>query len=62
MLLQARGVWYRVLSRKLPTAVFLAGVKSVPTDQFRLCLDQVDSLAHFLVLRPNKQTVWTAIF
>jgi hypothetical protein len=38
---------------QIPTALFLAGIKRVPTDQ-------VDSLA-YLVLYPNKQTIWIAI-
>jgi hypothetical protein len=61
MLLQARGVWYRVLSGKVPTAIALKRINITTTTQCRLCYAHVESLDHFLVFCPNKQTVWTAI-
>jgi hypothetical protein len=50
-----------VLSRKVPTAVALMRINITNTAQCRLCHAHVESLDHFLVLCPNKQTVWTAI-
>lgn len=61
MLLQARAVWYRVLSNKVPTTAYLARIKMVDTPQCRLCKQNTDTLEHFLVYCPSKQDIWLDI-
>jgi hypothetical protein len=61
MLLQARAVWYRVLSNKIPTTAYLAQIKTVDNPQCRLCRKNNDDLEHFLVSCPSKQDIWLDI-
>jgi hypothetical protein len=61
MLLQARAVWYRVISRKVPTTISLQRIKRTPTNQCRLCHEHTDTLQHFLVQCPIKKSVWINI-
>jgi hypothetical protein len=61
MLLQARGVWYRVLSHKIPNGIALKRIHITETTQCRLCLDHEDSFEHFLVFCSYKQPVWIAV-
>lgn len=57
LLLQARSHWYRVISKKLPTAKYLRKIGTVPSTICRLCNSTEDSLDHFIVQCPNKNSI-----
>jgi hypothetical protein len=52
---QARTVWYRVLSKCVPTRKVIAGFVSTSSSICTLCHFEVDTLRHFLVDCPVKQ-------
>jgi hypothetical protein len=58
MLLQARSLWYRVLTRKIPTVNYLFRIKRASSSTCQLCNEHEDSLDHFLVFCSQKQVVW----
>lgn len=61
MLLQARTVWYRVLSNKVPTTVYLHKIGTVNSSICRLCHEANDTFEHFLVSCSFKLDIWFAI-
>lgn len=61
MLLQSRSLWYRVISQKLPTAVYLHKIQIVNSPICRLCKDTRDSFEHFVIYCPIKREIWKAI-
>ncbi|KAI8077084.1 hypothetical protein BDF21DRAFT_313684, partial [Thamnidium elegans] len=61
MLLQARALWYRTLSKKLPITKFLHTIKTVSSSQCRLCNGAEDNLSHFMINCPIKQEIWSII-
>ncbi|KAI9273986.1 hypothetical protein EDC94DRAFT_593395 [Helicostylum pulchrum] len=61
MLLQARALWYRTLSKKMPTTKFLHKIKTVSSPQCRLCKSTEDNLFHFMINCPIKQEIWSII-
>jgi exonuclease III len=58
LLLPARSHWYRVLSRKLPTASYLQIIGKTADARCRLCQADKETLDHFLVDCPNKNYIW----
>jgi hypothetical protein len=55
MLLQARTLWYRVLSQKIPHTKYLHQIGKVDSPVCQLCQEQEDSFTHFLVFCPTKK-------
>ncbi|KAI9359713.1 hypothetical protein BD770DRAFT_51955 [Pilaira anomala] len=49
LLLHVRSHWYRVISKKLPTAKYLQKIGTVSNITCRLCNSPEDSLDHFIV-------------
>ncbi|KAI7907632.1 uncharacterized protein BX663DRAFT_565862, partial [Cokeromyces recurvatus] len=58
MLLQARSLWYRILSRKIPHSDYLYQIQTISTNLCRLCQSVPDSLDHFLFLCPIRHKIW----
>lgn len=61
LLLPARGLWYRTISKKLPTTSFLNKIKTVDFPLCRLYKTDTDTLHHFLFYCPIKQDIWWAV-
>ncbi|KAI9341609.1 hypothetical protein BD770DRAFT_301741, partial [Pilaira anomala] len=61
LLLHVRSHWYRVISKKLPTAKYLQKIGTVSNITCRLCNSPEDSLDHFIVQCPKKNFIWTTI-
>jgi hypothetical protein len=58
MLQQARTLWYRVLSQKIPHTKYLHQIGKVDSPVCQLCQEQEDSFTHFLVFCPRKKEIW----
>ncbi|KAI8063339.1 uncharacterized protein B0P05DRAFT_476819, partial [Gilbertella persicaria] len=52
---------FRVISRKLPTAIYLYQIGTVPSTLCRLCNSTSEDFEHFLVSCPNKNSVWSMV-
>ncbi|KAI8058764.1 hypothetical protein BDF21DRAFT_429962 [Thamnidium elegans] len=61
MLLPSRATWYRILSRKVPTASYLHTIQTIDSSQCRLCHQSVDHLNHFVLMCPKKLDIWQLI-
>ncbi|KAG1136785.1 hypothetical protein G6F37_011737 [Rhizopus arrhizus] len=61
LLLPARNHWYRVLSKKLPTATYLHKIGTVSSKLCRLCGSAAEDIEHFVVSCPNKNPIWSMV-
>ncbi|KAI8067708.1 uncharacterized protein B0P05DRAFT_475328 [Gilbertella persicaria] len=61
ILLPARNHWYRVLCKKLPTAIYLHQIGTVSSTLCRLCTSAEEDTDHFIVSCPKKNLIWSLI-
>jgi hypothetical protein len=61
MTLAACSLWYRLISKKIPTAVFSHKIGRADSTLCQLCHLHYDSFEHFLVLCPPKYSIWSTI-
>ncbi|KAG1136317.1 hypothetical protein G6F37_012049 [Rhizopus arrhizus] len=61
LLLPARNHWYRVISKKLPTATYLHKIGTVASTLCRLCGSAAEDFEHFVVSCPNKNPIWSMV-
>jgi hypothetical protein len=61
MLLQARNLWYRVLSKNIPHTKYLYEIGKADSSICQLCQEQDDSSTHFLVSCPRKMEIWNRV-
>jgi hypothetical protein len=55
---QARTVWYRVLTGKIPHNTLLFSFGLIPSPLCSFCHQQADNIDHFLVTCPKKWILW----
>jgi hypothetical protein len=61
MMLPARTLCYRVSSQKNPHTAFLYRIQTVDSPLCRSCLDQEDTMSHFLISCSHKKAIWTSV-